>query len=91
MLDVKVLGPGCPNCGKLEQMTLEALTQLEQSHPGLEVGFEKVSDPVRFLDFGIVSTPGLVINNQVVLSGRLPTASQIRDWLEAAIKQSLIE
>jgi hypothetical protein len=85
MIDVKVLGPGCANCQRLEQMTLEALAQLEETHPSVEVGFEKISDPLRFQDFGVLHTPGLVINQQVVISGRLPTQEQIRDWLQAAL------
>ncbi len=84
MIDVKVLGPGCANCQKLEHMTLAALTELQQTHPGIEVGFEKVTDPLRFHEFGVLTTPGLVINNEVVISGRLPTSDQVRDWLEAA-------
>lgn len=86
MIEVKVLGPGCANCERLESMTLEALTQLEQDHPGIEVGFEKVTDPMRFHEYGVLSTPGLIINNQVVISGRLPTADQVQGWLEAALE-----
>ena len=85
MIDVKVLGPGCINCEKLERMTLEALNDIEQAHPGIEVGFEKITDPMRFHEYGVLSTPGLVINNQVVISGRLPTADQVQGWLEAAL------
>jgi small redox-active disulfide protein 2 len=86
MIEVKVLGPGCANCERLERMALEALTQLEQNHPGIEVGFEKVTDPMRFHEYGVLSTPGLIINNQVVISGRLPTADQVQGWLEAALE-----
>ena len=67
-------------------MALEALTHLEQNHPGIEVGFEKVTDPIRFHEYGVLSTPGLIINNQVVISGRLPTADQVQGWLEAALE-----
>ena len=86
MIEVKVLGPGCANCERLERMALEALTQLEQDHPGIEVGFEKVTDPMRFHEYGVLRTPGLIINNQVVISGRLPTADQVQGWLEAALE-----
>jgi small redox-active disulfide protein 2 len=85
MIEVKVLGPGCANCERLERMALEALTQLEHDHPGIEFGFEKVTDPMRFHEYGVLSTPGLIINNQVVISGRLPTADQIQGWMEAAL------
>jgi small redox-active disulfide protein 2 len=87
MIDIKVLGPGCANCERLERMTLEALSQLEAAHPGIEIGFEKVSDPMRFHEFGILNTPGLVINQQVVISGRLPTQEQIQGWLQAALPE----
>ena len=85
MIDVKVLGPGCVNCERLEQMTLEALTLLVQTRPGIEVGFEKVTDTLRIHEYGILSTPGLVINDKVVISGRLPTADQIEGFLQTAL------
>jgi small redox-active disulfide protein 2 len=85
MIEVKVLGPGCANCERLERMALEALTQLDNDHPGIEFAFEKVTDPMRFHEYGVLSTPGLIINNQVVISGRLPTADQIQGWMEAAL------
>ncbi len=85
MLDVKVLGPGCANCERLERMTLDALAQMEVDHPGIEFGFEKVSDPMRFHEYGVLSTPGLIINNHVVISGRLPTIDQVLEWMEAAV------
>jgi small redox-active disulfide protein 2 len=86
MIDVKVLGPGCANCERLERMVLEALTELEGEIPEIEVGFEKVTDPMRFHEFGVLSTPGLIINDQVVISGRVPTADQVRDWLRAGLE-----
>jgi hypothetical protein len=86
MIEVKVLGPGCENCEKLERMTLEALNEIEQAYPGTQMGFEKVTDPLRFHEYGVLATPGLVINNQVVISGRLPTRDQVRGWLVAALE-----
>jgi hypothetical protein len=85
MIDVKVLGPGCANCERLERMALEALSLLELAHPEIEVGFEKVTDPLRFHEYGVLTTPGLVLNNQVLISGRLPTTEQIQGWFEAAL------
>ena len=62
MLSVKVLGPGCMNCERVEQHALQALQRIREAHPDLEVAFEKVTDTERFLDYGLISTPGLVVN-----------------------------
>jgi hypothetical protein len=85
MLSIKVLGPGCKNCERLEGHSLEAAELFGQHHPDVELTVEKVTDPARFLDYGLLKTPGLVINENLVSSGRIPTPDQIVSWLEAAI------
>ena len=78
MLNVKILGPGCANCRKLEAVSREAA-----SSAGLEAEFEKVSDMKAIMAYNILSTPGLVINGKLVSSGRIPTQAEIRTWMAA--------
>lgn len=84
MLSIKVLGPGCMNCEKVELHAAQAVEQWRVDHPEVEVIIEKVTDTDRFLDYGLLSTPGLVINEKLVSSGKIPAPSQIHIWLEEA-------
>jgi small redox-active disulfide protein 2 len=81
MLNIKVLGSGCPNCQKVEANTRQALTQLRP-----EGGFEivKVTDPGGISEY-VLRTPGLVINEKVVSEGRIPNSSEIMTWLADAL------
>ncbi|MEX2144629.1 MAG: thioredoxin family protein [Anaerolineales bacterium] len=79
MLKIKILGPGCANCKRLEQITREALEKT-----GVKAEFEKVTDYAEIMQFDILSTPGLVVNDKVVSSGRIPTAAEISSWLADA-------
>ena len=75
---VKILGPGCNNCKKLEKATREALADL-----GLDATVEKVEDYPTIASFGILSTPGLVVDERVLVSGRVPRPAEIKDLLTA--------
>jgi small redox-active disulfide protein 2 len=76
---VKVLGPGCARCRKLEEITREAATET-----GVAVDVEHVTDIATITDYGVMSTPGLVIDEKLVMSGRLPRREEIVTWLKAA-------
>ena len=78
-MEVKVLGPGCMRCNKLYEVTKEAI---EQS--GLEVDLSKVQKIEEISEFGIAFTPALVINGQVVSSGKIPKVDKIVAWLQEA-------
>jgi small redox-active disulfide protein 2 len=78
MVKVKVLGSGCPNCRKLEAVTREAA-----GASGIEAEIEKVTDINAILSYDILATPALVIDGKVVASGRIPTRSEIQQWLVA--------
>ncbi len=80
MLTVKVLGSGCANCKKLEESARTAVAGL-----GVEAQIEKVTDIADILNYNVISTPGLVINEKVVSSGRLPSAAEITTWLTDAL------
>jgi small redox-active disulfide protein 2 len=82
MLVVKVLGPGCKNCERLEMHAVQAVEQIQAEKPQLEITVEKVTDVNAFLDYGLLKTPGLVINEKLVSSGRIPSQSQIVEWME---------
>ncbi|NLF50982.1 MAG: thioredoxin family protein [Leptolinea sp.] len=79
MLTIKVLGSGCANCKKLEAITKKVIADL-----GLEAQIEHVTDYGEIMKYPILSTPGLVINEKVVSSGRIPVESEIADWLKEA-------
>lgn len=81
MVKIKVLGSGCPNCKRLEQIARQAVDTL-----GVEAEFEKVTEYQKILDYNIMSTPGLVINEEVVSYGRIPSEIEIQGWVEAAVK-----
>lgn len=76
MLTVKILGPGCANCKKLEAVAREAANSA-----GIEAQFIKVTDMNSIMSYDVLSTPGLVIDEKLVSSGRIPTQSEIRRWL----------
>jgi small redox-active disulfide protein 2 len=84
MLSIKVLGPGCANCDKLEQLARQAVEEVVMLNPDLDVTVVKVSDPERFLDYGLLATPGLVVNEKLVSSGVVPTLAQIMAWIQEA-------
>lgn len=77
MLTIKILGPGCPNCHRLEEHARQALANLSPS-PDYEM--VKVTDPLAISAY-ILRTPGLVINERVVCEGRVPRTGEITSWL----------
>ncbi|MES2839842.1 MAG: thioredoxin family protein [Pseudomonadota bacterium] len=76
MLTVKILGSGCANCKKLEAVAREAA-----SASGVEAEFVKVTDVTQIIAYDLMSTPGLVINEKLVSSGRIPTVAEVQGWL----------
>jgi small redox-active disulfide protein 2 len=81
MLTIKVLGPGCSNCKKLEALAHQAVDQM-----GLEAEIIKVTEYPAIMAYNIISTPGLVINEKVVSAGRIPTAAEVSTWLTSALE-----
>ncbi|MBZ0198545.1 MAG: thioredoxin family protein [Ignavibacteriaceae bacterium] len=77
MLDIKVVGSGCPTCQKLEALCKEILTENK-----IDANISKVTDLNQFADLGIMMTPGLIVNNKVLSQGKLPTKSTLEHWLK---------
>ena len=75
-MEIKVLGTGCPKCKALEKATQNAVADM-----GIDATIVKEEDIMKIMGYGIMHTPGLVINEKVVFSGRIPSASELRDLI----------
>ena len=77
MKKIQILGPGCPNCKKLAEVTGTVADEL-----GLKYELEKVTDINRMIDFGVLAPPALVVNGKVLVSGRVPSQDEIKGMLK---------
>jgi small redox-active disulfide protein 2 len=80
MLTVKVLGSGCENCKKVEEVTRKVITTM-----GMEAEVIKVTDWSEIKKYPILGTPGLVINEKVVCAGRIPSEAEVTTWMVNAM------
>ena len=81
-LQIKVLGQGCPSCDKLEQDLMAVMAELN-----LPADLDHVRDVKEIACYGVMGNPALVINGKVVAAGRVPSRSQLKEWLKAASKK----
>ena len=81
MVEIKVLGSGCANCKRVEQIAKKVIDTL-----AADANIEKITDYNEIVELGVMSTPGLVINNKVVSSGRIPAQAEITDWVIKALE-----
>ena len=81
MLTIKVLGSGCANCKRVEQIAHKVITDM-----GIEAEVVKVTEYAEIMAYSVMSTPGLVINEKVVSSGRIPTPAEVTTWLANALE-----
>lgn len=79
MLEIKVLGPGCANCRKLEELVRDALATT-----GIQAEVLKITDMEEIIAHDVLKTPGLLIGGKLVSSGRIPTSATIAEWIRAA-------
>ncbi len=86
MLNIKILGPGCANCYRLEGMAVAAVQFLNVQKPELfenvDVSLEHLGTPDDFRRYGVLRTPGLVVNEKLAIAGRLPDVMEIIAVLE---------
>jgi len=79
-MNIKVLGAGCANCHTLEKRTIDALARI-----GSEASVEMVTDYAAILGYGVMGTPALVVDEQVVLSGRVPEVEELDEILAGSV------
>jgi len=79
MLNIKVIGSGCINCEKLEKLCRDVVND-----NNIDAEIEKITDVKTFADLGIFLTPGLLINNKVVSSGKVPSKWTLETWIKQA-------
>ena len=75
-MEIKILGTGCPKCKALEKATINALAELD-----ITANVSKVEDIMQIMNYGIISTPALVIDEKVVIKGRVPSKEEIKKLL----------
>ena len=76
-MEIRILGTGCPRCSEVEKRTMNALAELN-----LAADVHKVKDLRAIAEYGILGTPGLVINGKVKSSGRIPSLEEIKIWIQ---------
>jgi small redox-active disulfide protein 2 len=77
MLTIKVLGPGCCRCNDLEKMCINVLAEND-----IDADLQKITDMKEIAKLGVMSTPALIINDKVMVNGKLPTKSTLLHWIK---------
>ncbi len=80
--DIKIVGPGCAQCDKLEQIVLEVLSELRAP-----LSVEHIRDPMKIGEMGIMGTPALVVGKNVVIVGSVPSKSKVKEHIEKYVRQ----
>jgi len=83
MLTIKVLGSGCANCKRLEQVARQVVKDMS-----IDAEIIKVTEYPEIMKYNVLSTPGLVINEKVVSSGRIPTPAEVSTWLADSLEKA---
>ena len=81
-MKIKILGPGCTRCDQLEKTTKEVVKEL-----GIDVSLEHVKDVQKIMEYPILHTPGLVLNEELVCSGRVPTKAEVATYITTALSK----
>jgi len=79
-MKIKVLGPGCAKCYQLEETTREVVKEL-----GIDAEIDYVKDIKKIMEYPILTTPGLVIDEKLVCSGRVPSKSEVSTYITTAL------
>jgi len=79
-MNIKILGPGCARCHQLEKTTREVVKEL-----GIDASVEEVKDINKIVEYAILTTPGLVIDEELVCAGRVPTKAELTQLIANAL------
>ena len=80
MLNIKILGSGCANCQKVEQIAKKVVAMLS-----VDATIQKVTEMQDIMKYPILSTPGLVVNEKLVCAGRIPSEAEVTTWVTSAL------
>ena len=83
-MNIKVLGPGCSRCHELERLTKEVVKEL-----AIDASVEEIKDMKKIMQYPILTTPGLVIDENLVCSGRVPTKAEVTSYITTALANSI--
>ena len=83
-MKIKILGPGCTRCHQLEQTTREVVKEL-----AVDASIEEVKDVRKIMEYPILTTPGLVIDEELVCSGRVPTRAEVTSFITTALEKEI--
>jgi small redox-active disulfide protein 2 len=81
-MDIKILGPGCARCHQLEKTTREVVKELN-----IDATVEEVKDINKIVEYAVLTTPGLVINEKLVCAGRVPTKAEVTQFIANALNK----
>ena len=81
-MEIKVLGPGCAKCQQLEKTVREVVKEL-----GIDAKVEDIKDIMKIMEYPILTTPGLVINEKLVVSGRVPSKAEVTTFVTTALSK----
>ena len=81
-MEIKILGIGCANCKRLESLARRVVAEM-----GVEAAVTEVTDMAKIVSYDIVTTPGLVIDEKVVSSGRIPSKAEVTTWVTNALAE----
>jgi small redox-active disulfide protein 2 len=76
IMDIKVLGPGCPKCQQTEKVVKEAVAEA-----GVDAQIEKITDTMEIAGYGVFGTPAVVVDGEVKSVGKIPKKADIKTWL----------
>jgi len=79
-MKIKILGPGCARCHQVEQTTREVVKEL-----GIDAAIKEVKEVKKIMEYPILTTPGLVLNEELVCSGRVPTKAEVTSFITTAL------
>lgn len=83
MITIKVLGSGCANCKRVEQIVHKVVEEMT-----LDAEIIKVTEYPEIMKYNVMSTPGLVINEKIVSTGRIPTPAEVTTWLADVMEKA---